>query len=238
MGDVQVAYAVTHVPGIDLRERVVARQRALLPDIEVIRDPDRQGVWPTTVRAYERLEVFARPGTTHVVVLQDDMAPCGEFRRLVEEAVDAAPEVPVSLFSLRRVIRDAREAGRSWALSKDGAGPCTVLPAGWVRPFLDWARGSVRADYKHDDRRLMAWLIWTGRIPVWHTVPSLVEHVAPSESLLGNSNRTRLAAYFDPHVEQVDWSLDPFRGPMSVGSWLRQVEDNLTEEGRRWLASR
>lgn len=242
MGDVRIAYATTWVPGVELRDRVVARQRALLPQVEVIRDPEREGVWPTTLRAYERLDVFAPPGTTHVLVLQDDMLPCDDFDEHLTAALTAVPEAPVALFTMRKVIDEALAEGKHWAVTGDGTwGGSTALPHPWVRPFIDWAIECVEPGYKHDDRRLAAWLHWTGRTPVWHTAPPLLQHVGAGESLLGQSNATRVSRAFLLHPpEPFDWTrgIDaPAKGAGMSSQLLAQVRENLTPAGRAWYAS-
>ena len=239
---VKLAYATTWVPGVELRDRVVARQRALLPSIEVLRDPEREGVWPTTRRAYERLAVFAPPGTTHVLVLQDDMLPCDDFDAHLTAAVEQVPSSPVVLFTMRKVVVEAKEAGKRWAVTADGVwGGCTVLLLDWVRPFLDWVGLCVRPSYKSADRRLGAWLYWTGRTPVWHTAPPLLQHVGAGESLIGNSNSRRVSSTFVLSPPgPFDWTQglsDPEKGAGPTAQMLDQVRENLTPAGRDWYAS-
>jgi hypothetical protein len=229
--------AITHVPGSPLRDETVAKQLDLIPDAIVITDPEREGVWPTTVRAYEA--IAADPGNaTHALVLQDDMLPCGSFVPNTLAAVEAVPDYAVSLFSMRKGVQDAAARGDRWVRTVDGVwGGSTVIPIGWVRPFLRWCEKIVRPSFKHDDSRLYAYIVLESLGHVWHTCPPLLQHVGASDSLLGQNNRNRIASSWDADLPVLDWTVT--ENPPVIGSAARlQVLDHLTAYGEAQIAAR
>ena len=65
---VDLSVAVCHVPHVDpKRDSLVRRLRKQYPDLSVIRDIDREGCWPTSLKATRAIS----PGATHHMVLHD-----------------------------------------------------------------------------------------------------------------------------------------------------------------------
>ena len=221
----RLAYAVTHVPGVHQhRDWVVERQRDHIAVDEYVTDPERLGVWPTTRVAWWRL-ALRHEDATHALVLQDDMSLCRGFETILSAAIAARPEHAIQLFTRANFLRNAHEEGDTWATSADLVwGGSTVLPMAWVEPFLRDVDRAFPADYPHDDVRL-GWWLWKEGIRLWHTVPCLVEHVEPGRSLLGQSNRTRVAAVFEDRPGPVDFETIPEK-PLHYGrSRTRGIEE-------------
>ncbi len=232
---VKVAYAVTHVPGTGFRDRVVAHHRASLPQVEVIRDRERTGVWPTTRRAYERLLVFASPGTTHVAVLVDDFVLCNGFSEHLHAALEAVDGAPLNFFSMRKQVREEHERGKAWYQTSCGiyGGSC-VIPIDWVGDYLAWNRARVPSSYTISDRRLAYYLHRVRQVRVWQTVPNLVQHALPAGSLLGHNNPRSVGQTFSPDVGPLSrWEEVPEK-PLHItqcSGWIdefgRMVEEEL-----------
>lgn len=226
-----IHYATTHVPGVSpLRDEVVAMQRIALPALEVFDDSARRGLWATARDAFLTLASRSEPGD-HVVVLADDMQPCEGFAELLDAAVTCRPRAAICMFSMRQCVTTATAAGIPWVETADGCwGGATLLPVGWVQPFIEWADATIAADYKHDDRRLAYWLHRVRRVPVWVTAPSLLQHVGAGESLLGNSNRRRISENWTDRPA-VDFA-DPryLSARTAPGAWVKDVEANMIGE--------
>lgn len=231
----KVQFVGTHVPGVPLRERCVARQQEIIGPFPMVLDPEREGIWPTTRKAWDVALEHATPDTTHIMIIQDDIMPCDTFVENLNAALTAVPDKPVVTYSIRRTVQEAADEVR-WALSADNIQQGTAIPIDWVQPFLDWSDVSLLAGYPHDDRRLCAWLIWTEKTPVWMTVPPLFQHVGHAESLVGHSNVTRYSKTWRQDLPVFDWSdtTKPLSGN-SVGSWINQVRAHLTPTGVQWL---
>lgn len=206
-----VAVAVTHVPGTRSRELQLLRAElggARIPH-DVVTDPYREGVWPTTRRAWLRaLELAEAEELSHVMVMQDDMLPVRGFGEGSTEALRANPNVVVNFFCSRPTLAEqARELGVHWGIAQDGTwGGTMAMPVDMARDFLAWEERMVPADYPHDDRRVTMYIL-THYGTIWMTLPSLIEHTLPKESLLGHSNgRYRTAAWLAEDARGIDWT--------------------------------
>lgn len=216
-----LAVAVTHASWAEdlTRHLVVERQREEVPGLLVVHDRHRTGAWDVTRDAYRGLLVRF-PEATHHLVLQDDMQPCKGFLGLARGAVEARPDHPICLFTMRKITREAYERGDSWAVSNEGGwGGSVIHPASWTEPYLTWDRGHVDPSYSSSDRRLMWWTHEVeGHREVWHTAPSLLQHVGAGASLMGHSNRTRVASVYDEDPGPIDWTVpdEPLRQSRSL----------------------
>lgn len=175
-------------------------------------------VWGTAKRCWEAL---AEMDGSHALLLQEDILICQDFRATVEHCAELQPGKALGFYANRRPVDEARERGDSWVVIPDGVwGQATCFPTEWVSPMLEWVATSdhYSTHYRRrvcdfppdrwDDRKTTAWLEYMGR-PVYCTVPSLVQHRKPSTSLVGNSNRNRVARWFigeDVSGLSVDWS--------------------------------
>ncbi len=233
MPEIRLSIVITHAPFSDKRRammRDLSRRIAdkhLLADFSIAEDYGKEGSWPVSRRAWK---TAGSKGATHHLVIQDDVVPCRDFVKTLLHILRLKPDVPIGIYANRKVIEEARRAASSWALIPDGVwGQGIMLPADLAWDFLKWERAHVVAegDYvrKHYDTRMAMWALKTKR-PIWATVPSLVEHVAPSESLLGFSNKHRVARWFagvNTSGLEFDWTQgleNPTRGTSSFQtSW-------------------
>lgn len=217
-----LAVAIMHKPGA--REELLGNLLDTLGEaprtvVRVVDDPRPPGsppaAWPTAQAAWHWL---METNAEHGLILQDDTIACANFLRAATICVRAAGG-PVSFWSRRsRQVAAARQAGADWAIVPGRAcGYSMHLPQGQIPKFLEWVAWreehfsppTIKASQPwrhHDDIRLMHWFKMTGQ-KVWTTIPSLVEHGAPEASLLGQSNRTRVATYYigDGNPLLIDW---------------------------------
>lgn len=229
---------MTHVPGIAVRERTVSRQRVLCGRMQILTDPERNGCWWNTRRAWIRLIEHRKPDMTHGVMLQDDLDPCDLFVENLEAALRVVPDRAVTFFSMRGAANNDTDGNR-WLMTSDGVNAGTALPVDWIEPFIEWADMAMTSGYPFDDRMLAAWIIWSNRGPVFTTIPSLVQHVAAGASLQGHSNSSRVASGFRKDLPLLDWGcggvIDAVGSP---GPWIKQVQSYLTPAGVQWLKER
>jgi len=206
---------MTHPARAGLIPQLVKRLGPRTPR-QIISDVTSQGVWRTARRAWEA----APRNATHHLVLQDDVIPCRKFYQAALDAIGAVPDRPISFYANRKIITAALEAGSSWAVIPDGAwGQAMCLPASMIPDWIAWCDRHVDKSFRHDDTRLTLWLLYVQR-PVFCTVPSLVEHGLPAQSLAGNSNRNRVARCFigaDADGTAIDWTLGLSDPPAQTG---------------------
>lgn len=216
---ISLSVAISHVDRDSHRRVWVARARRRLSPIEatVVLDTERS-LWHTCRRAYAEA---AASTASHHLVLADDMMPCLQFPELLLAALTERPDEIVTLFSMRRCIGDALARNLAWVETSDCSfGGAVVMPTPVVREFLDWELEHVAAEEHHDDTRIAAFAEATGR-SIFLTAPSLVEHMAPARSLVGQSNSRRVAfAYSDG--SPIDWATGALRAtPCGRASAIR-----------------
>lgn len=189
-------------------------------NVTIVEDTYSEGLMATARRAWHAFPFDA----THHLVLQDDVAVCRDFVRSVCKVITHKPRDPIGLYAPRKVIEEARAAGSAWAVINDGVwGQAVLLPVPLWRMFFLWCDLHFNGDaYPHDDIRLMLFCLSKG-LPVWTTVPSLVEHLCPSDSIIGYSNANRVARWFiGEHVSgtTVDWSKGLQSPPVDRGKGI------------------
>lgn len=224
MTEVRIGVGIAHTDR-DAKRRMWIREiedRLCFP-AAVVKDLERN-LWRTNKAA---IWAFANPknrGTTHHLWLQDDMMPCPNFRSLLCGAVEARPDAVISLFTMRATaVAEAANRGVAWIETPDAAwGGTVVAPVDLWRDFLAWEHQNVRPDFKSADRRVSLWALARG-IPIYVTVPSLLEHVGAADSLIGHSMTNRTAAFLSDG-SPVDWNTDAVKvsGTMPVAK-VREV---------------
>jgi hypothetical protein len=126
--------------------------------------------------------------------VQDDVLVCSDFASELVEAVVERPGAILSLYTglhpeLTAIrVRQAWERGDRWEHHHGGWVPAVALV--WPRSYAMHAVGWI--DEQHhwveryaDDARIGHYVRWA-RLPVWHRVPSLVDHTGLAESLIGS----------------------------------------------------
>lgn len=211
-----VSLAVQHHPSRpDLLARLLA---SLGPDAaraDVVVDPDPSGdrsPWRTYRAALERTP----PGASHRLIVQDDAVALPGFLAAAEASLAAKPDAVVCYFvggqpaSSALRCRRALKAGHPWALMNPQDWVPVVAcawPAATVARFLEWteARPADPRRMRSDDY-LAGTFARQRRLPVWATVPSLVQHPDDAPSLIGRPHRSggnpgRCAAVWNPDLD-------------------------------------
>lgn len=181
---VRLAATITHMDGDPQRRAWVLGLRRALPEATVTKDVRRE-LWATTRHGW--LTVLRDRRATHGLVLVDDMEPCPRFRELLLDAVEARPDGPVVIFTMReKAMTAAREKGLSWIRGRTGCwGGSVVLPRAMADDFLAWERVNIDPGYPWDDTRINLYCLTFG-VPIFITAPSLMQHVGDDRSTLGN----------------------------------------------------
>jgi hypothetical protein len=162
--------------------------------------PDEPGCWECAKLAW--ITGAESDSVSHVAVIQDDVTVCRDFQLTLERIATGASTTSKiwALYANSAKVTEAREVGKHYT-SIDGLwGQGVMMPASYVPDFLRWGDeewqhpdGALPGAYY--DSRMGAWAR-ARRIPMYACVPSLVDHLAPSDSLLGYNNRTRVARHY------------------------------------------
>ncbi len=154
--------------------------------VTVFVDEDLEGVWANSMPSWSS---YAEDATHHAVI-EDDLAVCHDLIPGIEEALRHVPERCVmSLFQMGGMVGHAVEQGSSWAVSRACSGQGNVLPVWMIEDWLEWSLMNVKASAFEACWRLSMYCVWH-KIPVWHTAPSMVQHLAAKNGVVpGNLRR-------------------------------------------------
>ena len=209
MATTDLSVAIQHTPNhADRRKWVkamVEQLRSENPEIPVtvIEDTHHEGCWPTYRRALE-----AACGSSHHLVLQDDLGLCRDFIGSVREVIRARPGNLIALYTNSRAVFQARQRGKSWVEKSGVSGPAVIWPKELIGEFVEWQDAHIDGRFPWDTVRVSMWLIKTSK-PAFATVPSLTEHLGCGASLLGLNGRSKVAAWYvgaDRSALGIDWS--------------------------------
>lgn len=183
---------------------------------ELVVDPEPYG-YPSALRTY--LECLRRTpaDATHRLVVQDDAIVCEGFPNLAEAAIAERPGELVAFFVpgrtlLRRHMLEAYERGERWWQLPQSLNWTPLVALAWpvelAAEFVPFGEQVIetraaRALSTHaDDPYVGAWRK-SRRLPVWATVPCLVQHPDEVRSLYrpdlkprAGGNRARVAAMY------------------------------------------
>jgi len=196
---------------------------------DIVEDVRREGCWSTVRKATLRGHTRQAQGATHHVVLSDDAIPSVGFLTQIEAAVRVRPNDVIGIINFKKKSAAAAIAAEThWITMRYGIyGIGWVIPSAWIMDFVDWSDRHFDRSYPHDDGRLALWNSRRGR-RFWLTIPCLVEHGEPKESLMGHGMiRDRVASQYYPDVRgmEIDWANGVDRAisdDMSVGAVTRR----------------
>lgn len=226
----RVGVLIVHAPNSAARRRMLARLLYRLgadpiqdgAGIHVEEDTTGQGCWRTVRKGYIASGLHLK-GATHVVHLADDMWPCSDFWEHVNRIVELLPDHPVNLFHIGTKAKPCLATGSHWFVSASGVwGGTMLLPVRIVRDFVPWEARycDQRLLADRDDSRLGIYLK-LHRETVWTTVPSLVQHIASTDSLMGHNSRRAVSRVFYQTAGPIDWT-QGLRNPIRVPDFMME----------------
>jgi nucleoside-diphosphate-sugar epimerase len=196
----------------------------LPPDVcGVVTDPDPSGP-PSELRTALRAWASVPAGSTHHLLMHDDMRPVPGLLARVESAVRAHPDAALALFAFwssrnGAAVRLGALSGARWVRAVNEWMPtnAVVLPRVVAAEFVAWA-GQRRTAWPADVA-LHRFLRAHG-VPSYVAVPNLVEH-EETRSLVDNDYQgLRRAACFLPAGDGTAGGVEPLREPSAVPFFL------------------
>jgi hypothetical protein len=181
--------------------------------LQVVYDRGHNSCWLTAYECWKSMPVDF--GSTHHMQMTDDAIPCKDFLAGALAAIRAKPDVPISFFARNKNVLNVQARGEHWFRLDIRPWPVGLcFPAHLVPSFLDYAEQPEIMDRNgywedHDDCRIWEWMKKINVRHTWCTVPSLLEHGLPSNSLMGHSNRLKVATAFiglENSPLGIDWS--------------------------------
>ncbi len=158
-----------------------------------------------------------KKGTTHMLVLQDDVLPCQDFIKTAERIIEILPDDPITLFSNRREILEAKAKGYNWfRLKKFLMAQAYIMPVPIIEDFLIWAEKHIKPEIYFDDNRWAMYLYYHDKL-TWATAPSLVEHLGWNQTTLTGYNAGHS---FEPRLRMATWYIG-FENSGLMYDWSR-----------------
>lgn len=197
-----LAIYVMHVPGT--RDEQLKKLLERVPLALVMGDPNRKGAWWNARRCWQDgIELEA----DWIVVLNDDALPCEGFAEVAEKALAARdPRDPVCFYTAHPKAAEVLPA--HWYTTHDDlVGVGCALSRQSAIEFLEWVdRNPGMSDFS-DDGQINLWAMATGLL-IHTTVPSLVDHQLPDESMVTWSSPDARTAVVPPTEEMryIDWT--------------------------------
>lgn len=162
-----------------------------------------------------KASLLSHPGSDWHIVIQDDAIISKDFYRNARNAILNVPKPTLISFytgtvrpkvtEVKAAVDKAKEARSSWLRSNDlywGVG--LAIPTSQIDEVLESAKNKTSLY----DRRI-GWRYKKHNLPVYYTVPSLVDHNYKIGSILGNDYATepRKAHWYEPElIDVTNWN--------------------------------
>ena len=138
--------------------------------------------------------------------MQDDIELCEQFLKTVKKCIETYSEYPLGLYANRKICEEAKSQDIRWCQIPDGTwGQAIVLPQSMIAKFLKWEKNHILPNFKWDDSRLAMFLA-DQKIPAMCPMPSLVEHIGASHSIVGQSNKNKVARWFVAKKDYLEYN--------------------------------
>ena len=177
--------------------------QSLLEDFNIIQDWKQKGVWATAKTCWVAGMLSK---STHHMIIQDDVIICNDFLPATLKCIETFSESPIGLYANRKICEEAREKDYRWVQIPDGVwGQGIILPKNLIQQFLEWEHKHIKAEFKFDDSRLAMFLV-EKKIPVMCPMPSLIEHDGAERSIIGISNKNKVARWYVANKSYLDYN--------------------------------
>lgn len=201
----KISKAIVGVP-----ERVVSllRLKKQLPDASVFIDEGKVGCWYGHLGAMKLFDSDA----THHLVLEEDVGVCPDFEKNLYESVGHVPDKLITYYTGSYgmpMYKWAKKNGYSWFVEKSSpSGQAHLFPIAMLKDYISFVESYSHCGFKYEEQYLLLYML-KNDLECWNTVPSLVEHLEPMNSVLGFNNKGKVAIEFYDGEQEIDWSLTP-----------------------------
>jgi len=167
---------------------------------------DRPGGGGTLYTCRKCWEAQIPDGVTHRLVLQDDLLLCNDFPAIVNRMVNAQPNLIFSLFCPRVKPEDMKPETPYMIIKGVNAwGPGNLMPVKHIKPMFEFADKELGKDFPFDDG-IYIWYARKNGLKIATTIPSLLQHLCPTESTLGYNNKNKVSkVWIGQDVSDYNW---------------------------------
>ena len=177
-------------------------------------------------------------GVTHRCVLQDDLEVAPGFLEAIGRIVGAYPEAIFTLFCPKIDLARLEARGPYCRIDGHGVwGQAVIIPKEHIAPLFAWI-DRINPAFPHDDTAIGQYAELHD-IPVMTTIPGLVQHCCPTESLLGFNNRKKVSkVYTGADASVIDWGRveappsihNKSFSSASIHTWKPRKEGDMSEQ--------
>lgn len=132
---------------------------------------------------------------SHGIVLQDDAEVVNNFEQHAVECSKSFPNAIFSFYCARTKLKDLTLRTPYVKLIGDhcvAGGVAIMMPTYMIQHCFDWIAENLGEEYAHDDAAI-GMFAQANQIDVFTTIPSLVQHLAPTKSLVGLNNYQKIS---------------------------------------------
>lgn len=170
---------------------------------------------------------FENENITHRCVLQDDVLTCENFHAAINGLVTRFPMAVFSLFCpSAKMIDIKRRFGEEQIVNikKCGVyGPAIIVPRKIVSDVYKWGEQIAKKEnavVSHDDVLFGEYAL-AHQMNVYTTIPSLVQHLCPTESLLGYNRKEKVSKVFDAKAGNCNWSIAKSEASITIPNSMK-----------------
>lgn len=126
---------------------------------------------------------------THLLVLQDDIEVVNDFLEIVNKCINQFPKAIWGFFNYVLEYSD-RKADSPYILMKNCnvKGESMLMPKEYISGYIDFYNKNLKElNYPHDDATCRMYA-FVNDIPVFSTIPCLVNNLCPTNSVMGHND--------------------------------------------------
>lgn len=146
-------------------------------------------------------------GTTHRLVIQDDVMVCDGFIEICEKIITVFPDAIFALFGGTWIKPEMRKTDSPYIQVRGCgiSGQAIIMPVEHIPKMIKWSDEVLGTDYKHDDGRIGFYALCNG-VKVFGTIPDLTDHIPIDTCIRGHNRKDRISkCWIGKNVGNQDW---------------------------------
>jgi len=160
-------------------------------------------------------------GTTHILVMQDDVIACPDFIKTVKKIISILPDKPITFFCRDEIILAAKQRKQNFALLKVWfMAQAYVMPVAMAQDLVAWGNKHINPARTIDDENMAMYFLHHG-IKVYATAPSLVDHLGWQSTTITDRDGDR---YFDVNRRVARWFIGYDESGLKI-KWDENLDD-------------
>lgn len=194
-------YVVLCSKGNQARIENVKRLKEQIPELRVIMC-SLDDVFPVHISCF-----YVEDEYDGVVILEDDVQLCKNFKQRVEELVEKHPDEVVSMFESacsKGELKSEYRAGRNFAWNQCNYYPKKIgrilCDPRYMVPFVEWF-DKRNEPWGYPIDTYISYVLGLNKIKYWMQVPFLVQHLDMASNFVGRSTKRQSRFFIDDMEE-------------------------------------